>query len=124
MEKDWLSGSEGENLKFKRETLLNYGMNRWSLNKAYSVGSTSELIRACAPTEYKEWEEFYFENAKQKKKNGIKITRDFINSLGQTLYVKLSEVVHSELTSITKMSVLIMLLILYLTEHLKDTKPK
>jgi len=29
MEKDWITGSDGENLKFKRETLLNYGMNRW-----------------------------------------------------------------------------------------------
>lgn len=43
MIKEWIIGTEGENLKFKRETLLNYGMNRWGLNKAHSVGSTSEL---------------------------------------------------------------------------------
>ncbi len=102
MEKEWISGSEGENLKFKRETLLNYGMNRWGLNKAHSVGSTSELIRTCAPTKYKEWEEFYFTKATQKKKGGIKITRDYIDSLGQTLYIKLSEVVQNELVSITE----------------------
>ena len=35
MEKEWVTGSDGENLKFKRETLLNYGMNRWGLNKAH-----------------------------------------------------------------------------------------
>ena len=33
MPKEWILGNEGENLKFKRETLLNYGMNRWGLNK-------------------------------------------------------------------------------------------
>ena len=49
MAKEWISGSDGHNLKFKRETLLNYGMNRWGLNKAHSVGSTSELIRTCVP---------------------------------------------------------------------------
>ena len=37
MNKEWLSGSNGHNLKFKRATLLNYGMNRWGLNKAYGT---------------------------------------------------------------------------------------
>lgn len=100
MEKEWINGSEGKNLKFKRETLLNYGMNRWGLNKAHSVGPTSELIRKCAPSTFEEWEKFYFENAVQKKRSGIKITREYIKELGQTLYVKLSEVVQSELDSI------------------------
>jgi len=102
MTKEWISGSEGKNLKFKRETLLNYGLNRWGLNKAYSVGPTSELIRNCAPATFEEWEDFYFKNAKQKKKDGIKITREYITGLGQTLYVKLSEVVQKELLSITE----------------------
>ncbi len=102
MEKEWISGSEGENLKFKRETLLNYGMNRWGLNKAHSVGSTSELIRTCAPTKYEEWEDFYFTKATQKKKDGLRITREYITGLGQTLYIKLSEVVQNELISITE----------------------
>ena len=102
MEKEWITGSDGENLKFKRETLLNYGMNRWGLNKAHSVGSTSELIRTCAPTKYEEWEEFYFTKATQKKKDGLRITREYIAGLGQTLYVKLSEVVQNELLSISE----------------------
>lgn len=100
MPKEWISGSEGENLKFKRETLLNYGLNRWGLNKAASVGPTSELIRQCAPGTFEEWEAFYFNNAKQKKKNGVRITREYIRELGQKLYVKLSEVVRNELGSI------------------------
>jgi len=100
MPKEWLSGSEGRNLKFKRETLLNYGMNRWGLNKASSVGPTSELIRQCAPNSFEEWEGFYFNNARQKKRNGIQVTREYIKDLGQRLYVKISEVVQNELDSI------------------------
>ena len=102
MAKDWITGTDGEGLKFKHETLLNYGLNRWGLNKAYSIGALSELIRSCAPNEYKEWEEFYFTKGKQKKKNGIDITREYITGLGQTLYIKLSEVVQSELAAITE----------------------
>jgi len=102
MNKEWIRGTEGHNLKFKRETLLNYGMSRWGLNKAYSVGPTSELIRACAPKTFAEWEAFYFSHARQKKKNGIRITRDYITGLGQTLYIKISEVIRSELDLITE----------------------
>jgi hypothetical protein len=97
---EWIAGKDGENLKFKRETLLNYAMNRWGLNKASSVGPTSELIRKCAPNTFDAWEQFYFENATQKKKNGERITREYIQILGEKLYIKLSEVVHSELDSI------------------------
>ncbi len=100
MTKEWISGIEGKNLKFKRETLLNYGMNRWGLNKAASVGPTSELIRQCAPDTFEVWEDFYFNNATQKKHNGIKITREYIRDLGQRLHIKLSEVVQNELDSI------------------------
>jgi hypothetical protein len=100
MEKEWIKGSEGRNLKFYRETLLNYGMNRWGLNKAYSVGPTSKLIRTCSPKSFEQWEEHYFGNAVQKKRNGIKVTREYITELGRKLYIKLSEVVQNELESI------------------------
>jgi hypothetical protein len=100
MEKEWIKGREGRNLKFKRETLLNWAMNRWGLNKAYSVGPTSELIRQCTPKTFEQWEAFYFNNATQKKRNGIKITREYVTDLGRKLYVKLSEVVQNELESI------------------------
>ena len=100
MAKEWIISRDGRNLKFKSETLLNYAMNRWGLNKAHSVGATSELIRNCAPDTFDSWEQFYFENAAQKKKNGIKITRKYIQGLGEKLFIKLSKVVHSELESI------------------------
>lgn len=100
MAKEWIKGSEGRNLKFKRETLLNYGMNRWGLNKANSVGTTSELIRNCAPKSFEEWEKYYFNNAIQKKRDGIRITREYITEIGRKLYIKVSEVVQNELESI------------------------
>ncbi|NQE04966.1 hypothetical protein C5S32_03750 [ANME-1 cluster archaeon GoMg1] len=102
MVKEWIIGREGKNLKFKREALLNYGMNRWGLNKAHSVGTTSELIRISSPSTFEEWENYYFENAKQKKQNGIRITREYLIELGRKLYIKLSEVVQNELESVTE----------------------
>ncbi len=100
MAKEWIKGQEGRNLKFKRETLLNLAINRWALNKAFSIGPTSELIRRCSPRKFDEWEQFYFENAYQKKKDGIKITREYIQELGRKLYIKVSEVVQNEIESI------------------------
>jgi len=100
MAKEWIVGREGRNLKFRRETLLNYGMNRWGLNKASSVGPTSELVRTCSPRSFEQWEAYYFENAVQKKRNGLKVTREYITDLGRKLYIKLSEVVQNELESI------------------------
>ena len=102
MAKEWIIGQDGKNLKFKRETLLNYGMNRWGLNKAASVGTTSELIRTCSPKSFEEWETYYFDNAVQKKRKGIKIAREYITNIGKTVYVKLSEVVQNELESVTE----------------------
>lgn len=102
MEKEWINGTEGHKLKYKRETLLNYGMNRWGLNKAQSVGATSELIRDCTPADYESWVEYYFNNATQKKKGGIRITREYLQELGENLFLKLSENVHNELENITE----------------------
>jgi hypothetical protein len=100
MPREWIIGRAGANLKFKRETLLNYGMNRWGLNKARSVGPTSELVRKCSPKSVHEWETYYFDSAVQKRANGVRITREYIRDLGRKLYIKLSEVVQNELESI------------------------
>lgn len=46
MAKEWIIGQDGRNLKFKKEALLNYGMNRWGLknceNNIISMQSTNE----------------------------------------------------------------------------------
>ena len=60
---EYIKSQDGVNKKYHRETLLNYGLNRWALNKASSIGKTSELIRKCSPFTLQEWEEFYFKNA-------------------------------------------------------------
>ena len=83
--KEWIKGFEGKNAKFKREALLNYAMNRWGLNKSSSVDKVSELIRKCAPKSNKEWEEYYFNNAKQNKKDGVSINRQYLKELGKKL---------------------------------------
>ncbi len=98
-DKPWLKVVDGE-IKFIREHLLNHGANNWNLNQSYNVGKTSELVRSCLPKSLEDWESFYFENAHQNKKNGQKITREWITELGKVLYVKLSEVVRLEIESI------------------------
>lgn len=98
---DWHRGKDGENYRYNHETLLNYAMNRWGLNKAASVGKTSELIRRCAPKTHEDWVKFYFREAEQKKKDGCKISPEYLVELGERLYVKLSEVVSKELEEIT-----------------------
>lgn len=102
MPNEYLSGTEGCNHKYKRETLLNYAMNRWGMNKAGSVGATSELIRQCAPANLDAWTEYYFAHAIQKKNNGERITRESLRTLGETLYLRLSENVQCELEAITE----------------------
>jgi len=102
MPKEWIKDIEDGNLKFKRERLLNDTLNRWGLNKTSSVGPTSDLIRQCSPRTLEEWKQYYFKNAKQKKKNGIKITKEYIRDLGSKLYIKISEVIRSEIESISE----------------------
>lgn len=99
---NWRKNEDGYNYRYFHETLLNYGLNRWGLNKAASVGKTSDLIRSCNPQSYSDWVEYYFQNARQHKKEGLKITREYLIELGDILYSKLSEVVSSELESISQ----------------------
>ncbi|MBI4679807.1 MAG: MjaI family restriction endonuclease [Nitrospirae bacterium] len=47
-----------------------------------------------------EWEKLYFNHARLNEQSGAGITRDYINDLGQKLYVKLSEVIQSKLGAI------------------------
>lgn len=99
--KDFHRNKDGENYRYNHETLLNYAMNRWGLNKASSIGKTSELIRNCAPATYQDWVDYYFKEAEQKKKDGRHVTAEDLVNLGEILYVKLSEVVSKELEEIT-----------------------
>jgi len=76
-----------------KEWILNSVMNRFQLNYKRNVGPTSESIRKCAPKSIEEWEKYYFTNVKNK---------EHIIELGKKLFVKISEVVYSEISDITE----------------------
>lgn len=76
-----------------KEWILNSAMNRFQLNFKRNVGPTSESIRKCAPKTLDEWLQYYFSNVRSK---------EHIRDLGKTLYVKITEVIHSEVTTITE----------------------
>jgi hypothetical protein len=98
---EWVKEVEGENKKYYREKVLNDTLNRWGLNKASSVGKTSELIRKCSPDDYQQWVNFYFKEAFQEKKNGMKITKEFLKQLGEKLFEKI-KVVQEEISQVTE----------------------
>ncbi len=68
-------------------------MNRFQLNFKRNVGATSESIRKCSPKTLNEWREYYFVNVKSKA---------HIEDLGKKLYVKITEVIQSEVAEITE----------------------
>jgi len=76
-----------------KEWILNSAMNRFQLNFKRNVGPTSESIRKCAPRTLEEWREYYFKNVRSK---------EHIENLGKKLYVKITEVIQSEVEEITE----------------------
>jgi hypothetical protein len=76
-----------------KEWILNSVMNRFQLNFKRNVGATSESIRACAPSSLEEWRDYYFKYVK---------SVEHIESLGRKLYVKITEVIQSEVAEITE----------------------
>jgi YHS domain-containing protein len=76
-----------------KEWILNSAMNRFQLNFKRNVGPTSESIRKCEPKSVEEWQEYYFSNVRSK---------GHIIDLGKKLYVKITEVIASEVEDITE----------------------
>ena len=76
-----------------KEWILNSAMNRYQLNFKRNVGATSESIRQCAPKNMEEWKNYYYSNVRSEK---------HIEELGRRLYVKITEVISSEVESITE----------------------
>jgi len=76
-----------------KEWILNSAMNRFQLNFKRNVGATSESIRKCSPKTLEEWRYYYFGNVKSK---------EHIEELGRKLYVKITEVIQSEVSEITE----------------------
>jgi hypothetical protein len=76
-----------------KEWILNSATNRFQLNFKRNVGPTSESIRLCHPKTLVEWEKYYFENV---------YPREHLVSLGRKLYVKITEVLISEIAEVTE----------------------
>lgn len=76
-----------------KEWILNSAMNRFQLNFKRNVGPTSESIRKCSPKNLEEWREYYFHNVRPKS---------HIEELGKRLYVKITEVIQSEVADVTE----------------------
>lgn len=76
-----------------KEWILNSATNRFQLNFKRNVGAVSEEIRKCAPKTIKDWESYYFSSVKSK---------EHIADLGKKLYVKITEVIASEVEEITE----------------------
>lgn len=76
-----------------KEWILNSAMNRFQLNFKRNVGATSESIRTCEPRSLEEWRAYYFQNVRPK---------EHIEDLGRKLYVKITEVIQSEVDAITE----------------------
>ena len=76
-----------------KEWILNSAMNRFQLNFKRNVGATSESIRKCSPKTLDEWREYYFANVKSKT---------HIEDLGKKLYIKITEVIQSEVAEVTE----------------------
>ena len=76
-----------------KEWILNSAMNRFQLNFKRNVGPTSESIRKCSPKNVDEWREYYFSKVKPK---------EHIIELGKKLYVKITEVIQSEVAELTE----------------------
>ena len=76
-----------------KEWILNSVMNRFQLNFKRNVGPTSESIRKCSPKTIDEWREYYFNNVKSK---------EHIVEPGKKLYIKITEVIQSEVAEVTE----------------------
>ena len=76
-----------------KEWILNSAMNRFQLNFKRNVGAVSEEIRKCSPKSLEEWKEYYYSKVRSK---------EHIDELGRKLYIKITEVIASEVESITE----------------------
>ena len=76
-----------------KEWILNSAMNRFQLNFKRNVGPTSESIRKCEPKTLEEWRKYYFTEVR---------TKEHITELGKKLYIKITEVIQSEVEEISE----------------------
>ncbi len=93
--------------ELKKEWIFNIAFNRWQLNRPKYVGRLSEAIRACAPKTEEAWREYYMHEVPKKhipsdwQRLGETMAEQLI-SVGERLYVKISENLQAEVEAISK----------------------
>jgi MjaI restriction endonuclease len=86
-----------ENAQFQgKEHVLNYTAQRYGLTRPSRVGPVMELIRRCEPQSFKDWEDYYWDNAITKKNDPEKVDKALVTDLGKRLYEKINNVVIPE----------------------------
>ena len=87
-----------------KEWILNIATNRWGLNKTKSVGPVALWIRECAPKNIQDWQRFYLKKlAEHLRQQDINLNpEEYITTLGQKLFIKVSETLSSEIEEVTE----------------------
>lgn len=87
-----------------KEWVLNIATNRWGLNKKSSVGPVAAWIRECSPRSIEDWEQDYLKRlASMLTDKGISLTpQQYLEGLGQKLYVKITEVIQAEIDEVNE----------------------
>lgn len=76
-----------------KEWILNAATNRFQLNFKRNVGAVAEEIRRCEPKTLDDWQNYYFAQI---------YSEAHLRSLGEKLFVKVTEVIQSEVAQITE----------------------
>lgn len=87
-----------------KEWILNNATNRWGLNKKKSVGPVAEWIRDAAPESVEAWRKAYLTRlAEWLKSQAINLSpEEYLESLADKLFVKITEVIRTEVEEITR----------------------
>jgi len=87
-----------------KEWILNIANSRWGLTKKNRVGPVAQWIRECAPKDISDWEKYYFQKLEEfLREKGINLKAvEYLEILGKKLYVKVSEVLKSEINQVTE----------------------
>ena len=86
-----------------KEWILNLATNRWGLNKKRNVGPVAAWIREAAPRDLADWRSAYYRRLEAMlQEKGVALTpQEYLRSLGEKLYVKVTEVVRAEIEEVT-----------------------
>ncbi len=76
-----------------KEWILNAATRRFQFNFKRSVGAVAEEIRKCEPQTLEDWQNYYFASV---------YPPEHLEELGKKLYMKVTEVVQTEVESITE----------------------